>query len=227
MNGITYYHDMIQGSDEWLAARCGMLTASEMKLILTPTLKIANNEKERAHLYELLAQRITKYVEPRYISDDMLRGQEDEIFARAAYTEHYAPVQEMGFIVNSRWGFSIGYSPDGLVESDGLIEIKSRSQRFQIETIINGRMPDDYLLQVQTGLLVTERLWLDFISYSSGLHMVTIRIYPDPKIQDAILTAAAGFERKLAEKLAAYHFALGSNMRLVPTERRVEQEMHL
>ncbi len=72
---ITYYPDLIQGSDEWKSARCGLLTASEMKLIITPTtLKIASNDKERAHLYELLAQRITRYVEPSYISDDMLRG---------------------------------------------------------------------------------------------------------------------------------------------------------
>jgi len=70
---ITYYPELIQGSEEWHALRCGLLTASEMKLIITPTLKVASNEKERAHLYELLAQRITKYVVPTYVSDDMLR----------------------------------------------------------------------------------------------------------------------------------------------------------
>ncbi len=79
---ITYHKDLIQGSDEWVAARRGILTASEMKLILTPTLKMASNDKERAHLYELMAQRITGHVEPHYISDDMLRGQEEEIYAR-------------------------------------------------------------------------------------------------------------------------------------------------
>ena len=71
---IRIYPDMIQGSDEWFAARCGLLTASEMHLIITPSLKAASNEKERMHLYELLAQRITRYVEPSYIGDNMLRG---------------------------------------------------------------------------------------------------------------------------------------------------------
>lgn len=80
--GVRIFPEMVQGSEEWLTARCGLLTASEIKLIVTPTLKIASNDKERAHLYELLAQRITGYVEPRYISDDMLRGKEDEIAAR-------------------------------------------------------------------------------------------------------------------------------------------------
>ena len=75
---VTIYREMIQGSEEWSAARCGLLTASEMKLIVTPTLKAASNDKERGHLYELLAQRITRYVEPRYVTDDMLRGQNDD-----------------------------------------------------------------------------------------------------------------------------------------------------
>lgn len=76
------YHDLVQGSDEWRAARCGLLTASEMHHIITPTMKPAKNEKMRAHAYELLAQRLTGYVEPSYISDDMLRGDDDEIDAR-------------------------------------------------------------------------------------------------------------------------------------------------
>ena len=72
---IVYHAELIQGSEEWHALRCGVLTASEMKYIVTPTLKAASNEKERGHLYELLGQRITQHVEPNYVSDDMLRGQ--------------------------------------------------------------------------------------------------------------------------------------------------------
>src|SRR3546814_7698252 len=76
-----------------------------MKLIVTPTLKAANNDKTRTHLYELLAQRVTGYVEPHYISDDMLRGMDDEIIARDEYTKHHAPVEQTGFITNDKWGF--------------------------------------------------------------------------------------------------------------------------
>ena len=88
-------------------------------------------------------------------------------------------------------------------------------------------MPDDYAIQVQTALLVTKRAWCDFISYSGGLPMIPIRVYPDDKVQAAIVTAAAAFEARLAEKLEMYRAALETNKRLVPTERRVEQEMHL
>jgi predicted phage-related endonuclease len=224
---ITYYPDLVQGSDEWLEARRGILTASEMKLIVTPTLKIASNEKERAHLYELLAQRISGFVEPSYVSDDMLRGREDEIDARMYYEKNVAPVTEMGFITNNKWDFTLGYSPDGLVGDDGAIECKSRRQKFQIKTIIDGEMPDDYLIQVQTGLLVSERNWIDFISYSGGLPMITIRVFPMPDVQEAILTAASAFERNLREKLAAYRAAEQTNLHLIPTERRIEQEMYI
>lgn len=228
---IRSYPDLIQGSPEWFDARCGLLTASEMKLILTPTLKQASNDKERAHLYELLAQRITKYVEPRYISDDMLRGQEDEIEARLLYARHYAPVQEMGFITNDKWGFTLGYSPDGLVGSDGLIECKSRRQKFQIEMLVEcvfaESIPADFAIQVQTGLLVSERAFCDFISYSGGLPMATIRVYPDDKIMRAIEEAAAAFEQRLTEKMSRYQTALQSGARLILTERKVVQEMYI
>jgi len=225
--GIRYHTDLVQGSDEWLAARCGLLTASEMKLIVSPSLKPIKNDKERAHLYELLAQRITRHVEPHYIGDDMLRGHEDEVEARILYAERYAPVHDMGFITNDKWGFTIGYSPDGLVGEDGAIECKSRRQKFQVQTLIDGAMPDDYAIQVQTALLVSERQWIDFISYSGGLPMVTVRVFPDPPVQGAILAAAEAFEQRLAEKLDAYRAALTSGARLIPTERKIEQEMHL
>jgi hypothetical protein len=224
-NHITYHPDLVQGSEEWLAARCGLLTASEMKLILTPTLKMASNDKERAHLYELLAQRITRYVEPRYISDDMLRGHDDEIEARIQYGNHFAEVADVGFITNDRWGFTIGYSPDGLVGDDGLIECKSRRQRFQIETIAAGEVPTDYVLQLQTGLLVSERAWVDFISYSGGLPMFVTRVHGDPVMQAAIISAATAFEQRLADKERDYRAALIAMPKLVETERRVEQEM--
>lgn len=224
---IKYYPDLIQGSDEWIASRCGLLTASEMKLIVTPALKVADNDKTRAHVYELAAQRITQYVEPHYIGDDMLRGQEDEIEARLLYAKHYAPVQEMGFITNDRWGFTLGYSPDGLVGDAGAIECKSRRQKFQVQTIVGAAMPDDFATQVQTGLLVTEREWVDFVSYSGGLPMVTLRVYPDEKVQAAIIAAAEVFEDKITDTLAEYRANLKSLMRLIPTERRIEQEMHL
>ena len=221
--------DLVQGSEEWHAARCGLLTASEFDRILTPTLKIASNAKERAHLWELAAQRISGYVEPTYIGDAMLRGHEDEIRARDLYTKKYSPVVECGFVTNNKWGFTLGCSPDGLVGDDGLIECKSRAQKYQVQTIVeyyaDGTIPDDFTLQVQGQLLITGRQWCDLISYSGGLPMVTMRVEPDRVVQGAILDAAAKFESRINEVVADWHAAMKSEPRLIPTERVIEQEM--
>lgn len=200
---MTKYYDTIeQGSDEWRALRCGILTASEVKKILTPKLKVANNEKTRQHVYEVAAQRMTEYVEPQYISDDMIRGQTDEIYALEMYSEHYAPVTECGFISDTVSGAIVGYSPDGLVGEDGLVEVKSRMQKYQMQTIADGAVPEEYMLQIQTGLLVSGRKWLDFISYCQRMPLFVKRVYPDPEYYEAIKDAVAGFENSVTAVIA-------------------------
>ena len=194
---VIYHDDLIQGSDEWLQIRCGLLTASEMKHILTPTLKVANNDKTRAHAYELAFQRITQYVEPQYVSDAMLRGQEDEIYARVAYAEHYAPVTETGFITCDRWGFTIGYSPDGIVGDDGLIEAKSRCGKYHVQTVATNEVPDDYVMQIQTALLVTGREWIDFVSYWPKLPLFVKRVHRDEAYIARISVSVEDFNNEL------------------------------
>ena len=67
---------------------------------MTPkTLAAANNDKARAHVYELTAQRISRYAEPGYVGYDMMRGDDEEILARQEYTKHYARVTETGAIL--------------------------------------------------------------------------------------------------------------------------------
>ena len=212
----VYHNTIEQGTEEWHALRCGMLTASTMKLILTPTLKVANNDKTRAHAWELAAQRVTGYTEPTFINDAMLRGINDEPLARDLYSEKYSPVTECGYITTEIEGFTVGYSPDGLVGDDGLIEVKSRSQKGQIETIVSKSVPDEFVMQLQTGLLITGRKWIDFISYCGGMPMFVLRVEPDDIIQDAIIKAIVDFESKVAEIVENYSSAI---IGLYPTER--------
>lgn len=226
---VRVYENLIQGSDEWFQVRCGLLTASEFSKIVTKKeFKQANNDTSRAHMTELLAQRINEYVEPSYIGDDMLRGHEDEGEARFIYDEHYEPVEEVGFITNSKWGFTLGYSPDGLVGDKGLIEVKSRRQKFQMQSIINDEVPIEFIPQIQAGMMIAEREWCDFISYCGGMHMYTKRVHADEEIQNALLEAAAGFEAKLKEAQLTYEKRINSKeMRLIPTERLIHQEIHI
>lgn len=220
---ITYF-DIEQRTPEWIEARRGILTASEMKRIITPSLKVANNDKTRAHVYEIAAQRITGRVDEAYVGDDMLRGMEEELDAKITYNTHCAPIHEVGFIIRDFGGFVIGYSPDGLVGDNGLIECKSRRQSFQVQTIVNEDMPDDYLIQVQTGLLVSRRSWCDFVSYSGGMPMAVFRILPDEAVQSAIVNAARVFEGRVSDVIDDY-MKVVERRKFVNTERRVEQEM--
>ena len=218
---IEYSKELTQGDEWWLLARTGILTASETKHIIRPTLKVADNDKARGHLYELASQRVTGYVEPSYISDDMLRGQGDEIHARAKCIEKYEPVEQCGFITNDEWGFTLGYSPDGLTDK-GQIEIKSRKQKYQLKTINEEKVPEDYVIQVQTGLLVSRREYCDFISYCGGMKMFVLRVYPDDVIQKAIIAAATSFHEKLEREIKDYGV---KSQPFFPTERVIEQDI--
>lgn len=220
---IKIHKDITQGSDEWHALRCGILTASEVKRIITPAkLEFSKDDKCKTHAYELAAQRTFEYTEPSYYGDDMLRGDEDEIDARELYDTEIAPVEEVGFITNDKWGFTLGCSPDGMVGDNGMIEIKSRCQKLQFETIANKSVPVEFMLQIQTQLLVSERDWCDFISYSAGMHMYVQRVEADKMMQFTILAAAAQFEAQVQTAMERY---TKHSAKLIPTERREELQI--
>lgn len=206
--GVTYHNTFEQGSLQWMEARKGIISASNVKHMVTPTLKIANNDKMRAYTARLMADRTTDFIEENYVSFDMQRGKEDEIYARALYSETYEKVEECGFVTNTSLGFVLGYSPDGLVGENGQIEVKSRLSALHfkavMEDMIEGRVPKDDVLQVQAGLLASGRKWCDYIVYSGGLRMVKVRATPDPATHEAILKAGLATESAVVAGLKRY-----------------------
>ncbi len=215
--------DLLQGSEEWLDQRRGMVTASVVGKLITPsTVKPANNDYSRALTALLVAERITGWTDPVYVSDDMLRGHEDEPRAVEKYSEHYAPVTTTGFMVRDDWGFKIGYSPDGLVGDDGLIEVKSPRAKKHLTTILSGEVPPEHMAQLQCGLLVSGRQWIDFVSYCGGMPMWVRRVEPDLDWFAAIVEAVRKFEGTAADMVQAYRAATEG---LPPTERVIDLEM--
>lgn len=202
---LKVYEDLEQGTDEWLQARAGIVTASTVgQLITTKTLKTAQNDTARSLVSTLVAERITGHVEEIHANRDMLRGTLSEPYAREIYEEHHAPVTEVGFMVRDDWGFRIGYSPDGLVGDDGLIEIKSPRQKAHLNTLLTDMVPAHYMAQCQTGLLVSGREWIDYISYNPGMPFYVKRVHPDEKWQEAIVNAVKGFESDAATLMETY-----------------------
>lgn len=214
---LHVYAELEQGTDAWLSARCGLVTASTIGQLITPgTVKVAKNDTSRGLTATLVAERITGHVEPVQVSGPMLRGQLDEPFARDAYSEHHAPVDQLGFMVKDFGKYRIGYSPDGLVGDDGLIEIKSRAQKKHLATILANEVPVENMAQIQCGLLVSGRDWCDYVSYCGGMPLYTKRVLPDAGWFIAIIEAVSAFEKSAAQMIETYAL---HTMDSPPTER--------
>lgn len=203
---LTVYEELEQGTDAWLQARAGLVTASVVgQLITTKTVKVAQNDTSRGLTASLVAERLTGYVEPTYENDDMRRGNLSEPYARDMYADlTRTPVSEVGFMVREEGAWKVGYSPDGLVGDDGLIEIKAPRQKSHLATILADEIPTQYMAQCQTGLLVSGREWIDFISYCGGMPLFIKRVYPDQKWRNAITEAVIQFEEAAAQMTAYY-----------------------
>jgi hypothetical protein len=214
---LQVFNELEQGTDEWLAARCGIVTASVVGQLITPkTIKPAVNDTSRGLVATLAAERITGHVEPIQANAAMERGTLDEPYAREIYSEHHAPATEVGFMVRDDWGFKLGYSPDGLVGDDGLIEIKSRNQKIQLSTILADEVPLANMAQCQAGLLVSGREWIDYVSYSGGMPLYVKRVLPDLRWIEAIIAAVDAFEADAALMVANYQDSIAG---LPATER--------
>ena len=203
---LAIYDDLEQGSDEWLHARAGILTASVVGQLITPAkVQLSKGDTARAAMETLLAERITGTVEPLFTTFDMQRGQDEEPFARDLYAEHTGQaVDEIGFMVATINGHRLGYSPDGLVGEDGLIEIKSRRHKKHLRTILTDTVPPENYAQLQAGLLVSGRSWIDYVSFSAGMPLYIKRVTAEDRWQEAITEALDTYETYAEQATGLY-----------------------
>lgn len=215
---LTVYADLEQGSQQWLEARCGVLTASQLGKLLTATGKVADNETSRSLTETIVAERLTGYVEYVHPTFDMQRGSLDESFARDLYREQHAPVVEVGFATNIFGGHVLGASPDGLVGQRGGLEIKSPKAKTHLRTILAGEVPSEHLPQIHTSMLVLERDWWDFESYCGGWPIFVKRVHADEKWRAVILEALETFEENAARMIDTYKTVVGD----APVAERID-----
>lgn len=200
----TTFESIEQGTDEWFQARCGIVTASTTRSLLTAKGAVAENDTSRGFIRQLAVERILGQVEFTFPSRAMQRGTALEPFARDLYAENIAPVEEVGFIRLDTDAYPLGYSPDGLVGDDGLIEIKCPSPKEHLRTILVDGVPAEYKPQVQTGLYVSGRAWLDYVSYCPGADLYITRVSPDPVWQEVIDEAVSGAETIIRRLIDTY-----------------------
>ena len=186
-----------------------------------PTLQVADNDVSRGITAGLVAERITGIVEQTYITDDMWRGIEHEPHARDIYSGHYQQAVECGFMRLDGDGWSLGYSPDGLVADEGLVEIKCPRAKGHIATILADEVPSSHVAQCQAALLVSGRKWIDYVSFHAGLPLFVKRMTPDPAWHEAITEACYRFENAAKQMVDHYQDAT----KALPKTERIDMEI--
>ncbi|ULB09959.1 YqaJ viral recombinase family protein [Cereibacter azotoformans] len=187
---VEVFRHMEQGTPEWLAARAGVATASRFSDILTKARKAGEVKKTRLnYAYELAGEILTGEPAPSFSSSAMERGKMLEPIVRSEYEFVSGKSVEIGFLRAGR----VGYSPDGLVGADGLLEIKTHQPKTLIGMLLEGGLPDEHKAQVQGGLWVSGREWLDYCGYWPGLPLHIVRVHRDEKFIEELAEAVGEF----------------------------------
>jgi hypothetical protein len=169
-----------------------------------PVYEVADNETSRGLTNTLIAERIAGWTEDTPMTSDMWRGVEMEPYARDVYAENYGEVEVIGFMLREESTWRLGYSPDGLVGDDGLIEIKCPRAKTHLSTILADQVPAYYMPQLQAGLLASGRKWIDFVSFVGGMPLYRKRVTPDERWFDAITDACIAFAQTAEQTAADY-----------------------
>ncbi len=203
---------MEQRSEEWFEARRGKVTGSRIADVTART-KSGWGASRANYMAQLIAERLTGTVAESYSNAAMQWGTETEPQARSAY-EFLKEVQvdEIAIVDHPTIDMS-SCSPDGLVDDDGLVEIKCPNTATHIDTLLSGKIPTKYVKQMQWQMVCTNRKWCDFVSFDPrmpvSMQLFVSRVEADEKIiaeleADVIefLDELDGKVKKLSEKFA-------------------------
>lgn len=193
-----------QRTAEWLALRCGKVTASKLADVMARTQKGWGASRAN-YAAQLVCERLTGTVEQSYTNAAMQWGNDWEAAAREAYGLKVGEfVVEVGFVEHPDAFIAAGASPDGLVGDDGLVEIKCPNSATHIATLRGEPIPDKYIKQMQWQMACTERQWCDFASFDprlpDAMQLHVQRVARDDALIDEMTEAVQNF---LAEVDAA------------------------
>lgn len=170
------HHDYDQGSPEWLAIRKGIITGSRFKDARD---KLKNGQPSKAALsyaYDLARERCGGEAPAKFQNAAMRTGTEQEPIARSAYERKTgALVEPVGFFTTEDQLF--GLSPDGLIDEDGVLEIKTMVSSDTLFTAVAEGDLSAYMDQCLGYLWLLGRQWVDLVLWAPDLdHMVVHRI---------------------------------------------------
>lgn len=188
--------DCEQGTPEWFACRMGIPTASEFDTVMAKGKGGGDSKTRRTYMLKLIGERLTGEPAYSYSNDHMERGKVMEAEARNWYQFHTdADLRQVGFIRGS----TAGCSPDSLIGSAGMAEIKTKLAHLQLDLLLSGELPSEHKAQVQGQLWVAEREWVDFVSYWPKLPPFVKRIHRDEAYIAQIAAAVSQFNAEMDE----------------------------
>ena len=168
------HHQHEQGSEEWLAARRGLITGSMFK---TARAKLKSGEPAKASLQyamDLARERCGGKNPEKFQSYHMRVGSEQEAAARAAYEAATGNlVEEVGFFADE--GGMFGLSPDGLIGTDGVLEVKTMVASETLFTAVVESDLDEYMDQCLGYLWMLNREWVDLVLWVPDMTHIAIK----------------------------------------------------
>lgn len=210
-----------QGTQEWLAARAGVITASCFSDAVSVLTRASGDKKvgdptAAADKYagDIAIERISgkPYGEPPK-AWTLARGHELEPHARQGYEMATGMIAEEAGVVLTDDG-EFGYSTDGLVKPfydgetiigcEGLIEVKCPVDSSKIRAMLATGDVSEYMHQMQGGMWITGAKWCDFIMYvpdleSVGNDLYIKRIWRDEAFIEAMAQGLMKFRKRVVE----------------------------
>jgi len=193
---------MPQGSPEWLAARAGKVTASRISDVMASKTTAAYRDYRAQIVAEILTGQPQ---ESGFTNAAMQWGTEQEKFARAEYELACDwTVDEIGIVLHPTIERGAA-SPDGLVSTNGLVEIKCPKTATHLQTLIDKKQPRQYENQMLWQMACTGREWVDFVSYDprlpEDLQLFVHRFDRDDKRIEEIEAAVTQFLSEVDEMI--------------------------
>ena len=195
---------MEQRTDDWFSARIGKVTASRAADVMART-KTGYGASRANYMAELICERLTGERAEGFTNAAMAWGTATEPQARVAYSFLTdCEVEEVGFIDHPSIPM-FGASPDGLVGSLGLVEIKCPSTATHIDTLMSETIPEKYRLQMHVQMMCTGRDWCDFASFDprlpTDLQLWVSRVHRDAETVAMIEAEVSTFLAELSAKV--------------------------
>ena len=201
-----------QGSPEWKQARAGKVTASRAKDARDRLKSGAASGKQIAYACQVALERVSHQpADATFENWQMREGHIQEPIARAAYERRTGNlVDEVGAFATDDDLFL--YSPDGLIDGDGLLEVKTLFSPERIMTIVGNGDVSDFIDQCMFGLWLTGRQWIDLVVWVPALeHLSVKRIARDDDYIEAMEADLIAFAKLVTQYENTLRTALAAN----------------